>query len=377
MRRWIILAAALSLPACESGGRPGGEGGTGNTTSGGTASTGGIGGGADMAGLHVTPGQTTSGGGNSGGTTGSDKCGVQNFMLIHGTIPELLIVQDRSGSMMEDPDGSGGLGNTPSATSKWVQMRTAIEQVVAATTTIQWGLEMFPQVGMDNKQDGCAVGTTLDVAIAANSGGSIKTALDAAKPGGLTPTGAAINTAAASFMTGVDSDMHPKYILLATDGEPTCSTDAQMLDDPNTDAENAVTAAVNLGYHVFVAGIGTDTGDVTELTKLANLGMEPNTTAGQPPYYQVSSSNDLVTVLTKIAGQIVSCNYALQMPPTNPDLVEIQSDGQTVPHDTTHTNGWDYGPMDMSIVFYGSACADLQSGVVQSVAAVYDCPPIS
>ena len=57
-------------------------------------------------------------------------------------------------------------------------------------------------------------------------------------------------------------------------GEPTCSTDAQMLDDPDTDAENAVTAAVNLGYHVFVAGIGTDSSDVAELTKLANLGMD-------------------------------------------------------------------------------------------------------
>ena len=169
-----------------------------------------------MAGVHVNPGQTTS---SSGGSTGdnSNKCGVQNFMLVHGTIPELLFVQDRSGSMMFDPDDVtlSGNGITPAPSSKWVQMRTAIEQVVAATTTIQWGLEMFPQVGHDNKNQGCDVSTTLDVAIAANSSAAIKTALDAASPGGSTPTGAAINTAVMALTKtgmGIDSDGHAPQV---------------------------------------------------------------------------------------------------------------------------------------------------------------------
>jgi hypothetical protein len=40
-------------------------------------------------------------------------------------------------------------------------------------------------------------------------------------------------------------------------------------------------------------------------------------------------------------------------------------------------NGWDYGPNDLSIIFYGAACNDLQSGIVTNVSAIYGCPPVS
>ena len=54
----------------------------------------------------------------------------------------------------------------------------------------------------------------------------------------------------------------------------------------------------------------------------------------------------LETVLKNVTGQIVSCSYALQTAPANPALVDIQEDGMTIPRDTTHTNGWDFGPGD-------------------------------
>jgi hypothetical protein len=379
MRRWTVLTAALALSACDgSGGR-----GTGATTShGGTTSTSGSGttssGGTSSSGgttVNVMPGQTT---GTTGSTTSGNNCGVQNFMLNRTAIPDLMIVQDRSGSMMADPDGSGGFSSTPSPTSKWVQMVTALEQVVASITTIDWGLLMFPEVGQDNNNFGCTVGMNPDVNIGTGTGPAIKTALDKAVPGGTTPTAAAINSAVAAMtQKGIDSDGHPRYILLATDGEPDCSTDAAMMDDPVTDTDNAVKAAVAAGMHVFVVGIGTDPTDQMTLTNLANEGMEPNKTPGESAYYQVSSTMDLVNTLNKIAGQIVSCNYALQSAPDHPDLVTIQSDGMDVPHDTTHMNGWDFGPMNLSIVFYGTACNDLQNGVTQMVQAVYGCPPVS
>src|SRR5262249_25675647 len=110
---------------------------------------------------------------------------------------------------------------------------------------------------------------------------------------------------------------------------------------------------------------------------MAQDGKEPNTTAGQKAYYSASTTSDLVTVLGKIAGQIVSCNYALQMPPTSPDLVSIQGNGQTITRDPTHMNGWDFGPGNMSINFYGSACDALQKGVTTSVMAIYNCAPVS
>jgi hypothetical protein len=109
---------------------------------------------------------------------------------------------------------------------------------------------------------------------------------------------------------------------------------------------------------------------------MATNGGMPDTTPGNKPYYSVSSTQDLVNVLQKVSGQIVACSYALQMPPMNPDLVEIDGNNGKIPRDTTHMNGWDYGPGDMSINFYGAACDDLQKGVTTSIMAVYNCPPI-
>jgi len=66
-----------------------------------TGGTGGTGGGG-------TGGSGGGGTGGTGGGGGSDNnCGVQNFMLTKGGTPDLLIVQDRSGSMA-DPATSGG-----------------------------------------------------------------------------------------------------------------------------------------------------------------------------------------------------------------------------------------------------------------------------
>ena len=35
--------------------------------------------------------------------------------------------------------------------------------------------------------------------------------------------------------------------------------------------------------------------------------------------------------------------------------------------DPMHMNGWDYGPNDLSIIFYGAACDNLQKGVTTGI----------
>jgi hypothetical protein len=91
----------------------------------------------------------------------------------------------------------------------------------------------------------------------------------------------------------------------------------------------------------------------------------------------VNNQADLVKALNTITGAIISCDYALQTPPANPNLVMIQDNkGNTIPRDPTHMNGWDFGPGNMSIQFYGTACMNLQKGIVTGISAVYGCPPI-
>jgi von Willebrand factor type A domain len=357
-----------------SNGATGGTNGSGNNgTNGSTNGTNGSGtngsSGSTTGSTGSTNGSTGSTTGSTGSTTGSTTgvmCTPQSFTLTHNQTPEVILVQDRSGSMMQDPDGGGGLGTTPDPTSKWVQMKNALEQVVSSTGAVEWGLELFPQVGQDNNDNGCAVGTALDVAVGLGRAPSINSVLDGVIPGGTTPTAAALDTAVRGFAS---SDGHPHYIVLATDGEPDCSVDAAMMDDPVVDASNAVTAAVAAGVHVFVVGIGTDPTDQMTLTNMANLGLEPNTKPGASAYYQVSTTSDLTGVLDQIAGQITDCGFALPSVPQNPDFVTLSSNGLTVARDPGHLDGWDFGPGDLSIVLYGNACND-----TGTLTALFGCP---
>ncbi len=346
----VLTLACGSLLACGSPSishGPGGVGGNGNNGGSGGAGSGGRGGGS---------------GGSGGGADGGNNCGVQNFMLAKGGTPDLLIVQDRSGSMSMDANG----GNT--TPSKWTSITMGIEQVVSTVNTVDWGLMFFgdPNGGGFS----CSISSTPQVPCAANNMMAVNSAISATSPNGGTPTPEAINAAVQYFMG--NNDGHTHFILLATDGLPQCDT-----PDDSAAAEQAVTAAATAGIKTIVVGIGNDPqGDMT-LTTMAMNGGLPNTTAGQKAYYEVSNQTDLVNVLNKVAGQIVSCSYALQQVPSNPDLVEIDGNGVKIPRDPTHMNGWDYGPGDMSINFYGAACDALQKGITTSISAIYGCPPIS
>ena len=112
---------------------------------------------------------------------------------------------------------------------------------------------------------------------------------------------------------------------------------------------------------------------------MAINGGEPDTSSGAPTYFQVNTTADLTSVLQNAAGTIVSCTYALTVAPTDPTpgRRSTTTTATMIPHDPTHMDGWDFGPNDLSIVFYGAACTALQSGVTSSISAVYGCPGIS
>jgi hypothetical protein len=388
MTRFTLLVAFAGVFGCSQAnpGRTNSSGGNnGGTNSGSTAGTG---------------GSTAGTGGTTAGTTGGPdpsqppdpNCGVQDFMLQKGLPPDLLIVLDKSGSMSDDP--GNGMG------SKWDQITAAINQTVSALQgQIKWGLEIFPH---DND---CGVSTSVDVPIASNNATAISTAItNSGGPNGSTPTTAAIK-AGTTYLQSV-TDSNPKYLMVATDGEPNCSSGggtpgmcscpAPLMEmngqccllgacipcpssvaggPDDAAAEQAVTDAATAGYHTFVVGIAADSTADGILNIMAKNGLEAR--AATPSYYPVTSTSDLVTAINTIAGQIISCNFALQMAPPMPTYVSVQINGMDVPRDTTHMNGWDYGPGNLSIQFYGSVCTQLQGGNVMDVKAIFGCTPVS
>ncbi|MEO6952889.1 MAG: vWA domain-containing protein [Polyangia bacterium] len=318
----------------------------------------------------------------------SAQCGVQNFMLQKGLPPEVMIVLDRSSSMTTDFDSG----------TRWSKVTDAVKQVVTSLQgQIGWGLTVFPH---DND---CGTSASVDVAIAPMNATAIGMQISSYLPDGNTPTGDAINKAAAYMASRTTTN--PKYLLLSTDGEPNCGTigtscmcvfggtpDAQgqchvsgvpvgacvvvPTDDGTSKAEAALSAAAAQGIHTFVIGVASDSSDGAELDTLATNGGEPR--AGSPKYYAVGSEADLVTAVTTIASQIISCSFGVTTPPpTDQTLVTIKLNGSDLGRDPTHMNGWDFSTNLSSLNFYGAACATLQADPNATVQAIYACPPVN
>ncbi|HET6283656.1 MAG TPA: vWA domain-containing protein [Polyangia bacterium] len=307
------------------------------------------------------------GGGNVGPAPTTDaNCGARTFGL-NKVPPDVLIVQDRSGSMNDDvPMGTCG---KPTC-SKWDETTAALKKVVMATeTTIRWGLKFFPE----SNGDQCAVGAGVAVPIADMNAAMIIASIDGTRPGGRTPTQAAERTSAAYL--AAFADPNPKYILLATDGEPNCGMGGNASDAPG--AVQAVTDVAGMGIPTFVVGIATNMSDPmadATLSMLATAGGRPR--AAVPPYYPVTTANDLVAALSTIGGQISSCSFGLGSRPPVVDNIAVNGGGARIPRDTTHMNGWDYGTGQMSIILYGSYCDKAKAGQLADVQAIFGCPGI-
>lgn len=291
-----------------------------------------------------------------------ENCGAYTIQTTLITHADLLIVQDRSRSMAQGADGTN---NPPPGQRKWDLVVEAIEKVVGTTSTVDWGLLLFGN-GVQ-----CGVNPDPDVAVAPGSAARIKAVLDGTALAPSTPTALAISNAVAYFSKL--NDKHPHYLLVATDGLPTCNNGGGGNND-STATIAAVRAAAGVGISTFVVGIGTSTGADETLDAMGQAGGVPNTRPGEPANYTVSNTTELKDLLEATALRITPCIYALPAAPPNPRSITIQGRGGVVQRDLTHNNGWDLGDDGMSVQFFGEACDVLKAGAITSVDAIYGCP---
>jgi hypothetical protein len=308
-------------------------------------------------------------------------CGQTN-VTITPEPPDILIVQDRSLSMTDNAmdkacDGGTIQGNgNCGATSKWAQVIGALNPVVAQTqTTVNWGL-----MWLGDEATTCGAATTPAVPITpGQSYPLIQAALAGVQFTGMpgTPT-AAVMTNALTYMQGL-TDSNPKYLLLATDGEPNCakgSANVGTADDLG--AENAVAAAYAAGFPTFVVGIATSTDPAatTALNTMAVNGGEPQTGAATQ-YYAVTDTAGLVAVLQKILAATLPCTIPLNGVSGMLDNVAVSaqdSSGNTIEIMQDPTNGWSYTDQTKTaIVLNGSACTSLQSLTYTNFQFIYTC----
>jgi hypothetical protein len=289
---------------------------------------------------------------------GQPLCGVST--IAGNRLPiEMLLVLDRS--IAGDPTG-------------WHYLISEVmDQMNTSGTRFEWGLYVFPKDG-----PACGAPTVTDGAdIGFGSGMTwhIVAHVEAAGvDGNGTPTAAAIGAGAAYLRTVVDQS--PKFMMLVTDGAPTCagtigaplSADAALAQ---ADAVAAIAAAEREGFPTIVVAPSTTTtaaGDVAALNALAQASRYAR--SGDIKFFTESTLGELF-----VPTSSESCTFALAGPPPVPDKVSVTLNDVSVPRDTQHLNGWDFVDVSRTAFsLYGTWCSMLSDSRSFEIRVIYGCP---
>jgi hypothetical protein len=336
--------------------------------------------------------------------SGLGDCGTTTLRAEHD-IANILLVLDKSGSMVDQPDGF--------SLNKWDALKTALDAALHKVEgEINFGLVLYPfaadhAIPADCGNECCSLPSgSLAVNVPIEPGAGVSKVLDAvnaAEPSGGTPTAAALASALNYFTVGAGAAIQgQKYVLLATDGGPNCNADntcdaahcTQNLDGQCAsgnccaksaqnclDDVNVVTQIKGLadaGVSTFVVGIPGTEKYAEFLDTFAINGGVPNPDA-PPSYYAVSAKGGvqgLVDVFTGITTHLVrDCDVALENTPKNLDLINVAVDCQVIPY--ADGAGWSItGDDQKTLVIAGKVCQTIQTNGAERVDVVYGCPTV-
>lgn len=265
--------------------------------------------------------------------------------------PDLLFVLDRSSSMAQ-PMTPGGFD------PKWDVTIDALADVVEAYDgRVYPGLMLFPAYA-----ETCGSGQ-VDITPSRDSGKNFAQYLQDASLGGAgSPLHTSLANAISNF-SGRAANPNGRYVLIASDGLPNCTTIPQ---DAIDDSIQAVRDLRDEGIATYVLGYAGDDEAAGVLDDLAAAG-------GTGSHYPADSASDLISVLEDITSSVtqVSCEYVLDDGPDSAADLEVKIGYADVPYSPDHTNGYDYDPASHTLTFWGAACDDLRTSGDAQITANY------
>jgi len=323
----------------------------------------------------------TDGDGDSDGDSDTDTGCEEVDFPVAGNPPDMLILLDRSHSM------SWG---TP---TYWSTVTSSILETTAAMEAqIRFGLMAFPGGAVE-----CAPPASAPlVPVGDLTAGEISAGLATTSPdGGGTPTTQAMEVAAAHLVSLPDAS--EKYILLATDGAPNCSTDLALqcgacqttqMDGSSCYTHNdcldddlAMLAADEIhlvqGIDIYVVGVGGVLGAWDDtMNAIAMAG-------GTGAFYPAEDSSALQAAFFAITSALVDCSFTVDWEAlgegtsTDQSLVNLFGDGLLIPYDEGCAGGagWQWIDED-TIELCEELCGDYADGVISEISATFGCESI-
>ena len=315
------------------------------------------------------------------------------------TTPNVMLVLDKSGSMVTNSWDGDADPNTPDVT-RWFSLYNVVEFIAASfNDSMNLGMVLYPSKKAQSVYDppACLVEATPDVPTAPTNGPTILATMPPEGAGsgqiaGGTPTRAGLITGL-THLQGLNDGL-PQYVILVTDGAANCSLEAadntERFEVYDTALAGVVSDAFTNGIPVFVVGIDIknevspasqdgnpdSTNTFEELNALAIAGGVPKNDPNEQ-FYNAQNQIELQDALTAISQQVLSCIIDLDPPPVYPDFVEVKVDemnyGKMQVTDCDTEDGWMFSnPEKSQITLCGAACTQFQ--MTGNIDAQYKCP---
>lgn len=303
--------------------------------------------------------------------------------------PSVMLVLDKSGSMVVDPGGFWDHDNDPGTPNitRWQSLYEVVDLIVNNFNgSMLLGAVLFPAKTATSAygEAACVVGANADVPIGAMNAAAILGAIpppdstaDNIKGG--TPATKGIKTALKELENAPDDQ--PKFMIFVTDGAANCQENAPdaatLFEDYDDSVATTLAEAFAMGIPTYVVGIAISK-DMTPVGKDGNPdGIVPydkmNEVAiaggkardGEDKFYATNNQEELQAALEQISMQILSCVIDLSPLPKYPDYVEVTPYGKKQIADCNSEDGWHYLPQmnpddPLQIELCGKACADFQ-----------------
>jgi len=268
---------------------------------------------------------------------------------------EVVFVIDRSGSM--DANFAGGRADP--FESRWEILEASLGTALDTfDENIGVGAKFFPTQTIRATEGPCDVFGGLEVPIGPGRAPGVISQFSRYDPSGGTPVGPATRTALDSLIARSDED-NAQFIVVATDGAPTCGVDAVM------EAISVIGEAHEMhGIDVYVLGIASSAPEVELLNQMAITGGRARPSTAERRFYDASDPILLDALLSEIARDLAQCVYRVPIPPDDDDVIEVFVDDVLIARDEARETGWDWtSPRRTQLSLFGPACeAAIASG---------------